>query len=31
VHSGMPIAVEVTNVENYCSYIDNLLTEARDE
>jgi heme/copper-type cytochrome/quinol oxidase subunit 2 len=30
-HSGMPIAVEVTNVENYCSYIDNLLTEARDE
>ena len=29
-HSAMPIAIEVTNIENYCSYIDNLLTDARD-
>lgn len=30
-HSVMPIAVEVTDIENYCSYIDGLLSEAREE
>ena len=30
-HAFMPIAVEVTDIENYCSYIENLLEEAREE
>jgi heme/copper-type cytochrome/quinol oxidase subunit 2 len=30
-HSAMPIAVEVTDIETYCTYIDNLLEEAREE
>jgi heme/copper-type cytochrome/quinol oxidase subunit 2 len=30
-HSLMPIAIRVTDIENYCTYIDTLLTEAREE
>lgn len=30
-HAFMPIAVEVTDIESYCSYIENLLEEAREE
>ncbi|NP_696983.1 cytochrome c oxidase subunit 2 (mitochondrion) [Monosiga brevicollis] len=30
-HSVMPIAIEVVDLENYCTYIDNLIQEAREE
>jgi hypothetical protein len=27
----MPISIRVTDIEDYCTYIDTLLTEAREE
>jgi len=30
-HAHMPIAIEVTDIEKYCTYIDELLSEAREE
>lgn len=30
-HSLMPISIRVTDIEDYCTYIDTLLTEAREE
>jgi cytochrome c oxidase subunit 2 len=28
-HAFMPIAVEVTNLENYCEFIETILEETR--